>query len=167
MLSENFDTSDALPPGWTTTGADSTAWEIGTPGDTLFGPLSAYSLPNCAGTNIGGDYTGSQDISLITPAISIPPGGAVLTYRQWRDTEGDGDAASIRLLDPENNDVLIEELLGGIEWNDIAWATSDPLILPDSAKGRRVRIAFRFVSNKSDPQSFAGFYLDDVILKAN
>jgi len=167
LLSENFDATNTLPPGWTTTGADSTAWEIGTPGDTLFGPLSAYSLPNCAGTNIGGDYTGSQDISLITPAISIPPGGAVLTYRQWRDTEGDGDAASILLLDPENNDLLIEEFISGIEWNDIAWATSDPLLLPDSVKGRKVRIAFRFVSNESDPQSFAGFYLDDVILKSN
>jgi len=41
------------------------------------------------------------------------------------------------------------------------------VILPDSVSGRRIRIEFRFVSNDSDPQSFAGFYLDDIVVQSN
>jgi len=167
LLSEDFDAAAALPPGWTTTGADTTAWEIGVPTDTLFGPLTAHSIPYCVGTNIAGDYTSSQDIALITPVISVPASGATLTYHQWRDTEGDGDAASIRVLDADNNDTLIEEFVSAIEWNDAVWDASDPVLLPASANGKKVRIEFRFVSNESIPQSFAGFYLDNVLVKAN
>ena len=167
LLSEDFDAAAALPPGWTTTGADTTAWEIGVPTDTLFGPLAAHSAPHCAGTNIAGDYTASQDLSLITSVISVPATGATLTYHQWRDTEGDGDAASIRVLDAENNNALIEEFVSAIEWNDAAWDASDPVLLPASANGKKIRIEFRFVSNQSVPESFAGFYLDNVLIKAN
>jgi hypothetical protein len=167
LLNENFDSVEGLPPGWTTIGSGSTAWEIGTPGETLFGPITAHSIPHCAGTNLSGDYTGSQDISLITPAIQIPASGATLRYRQWLDTEGDGDAGTIRVLDAENNNRLIEEIVGNIEWNDTAWDTPQPVILPNSVSGKRIRLEFRFVSNDSDPQSFAGFYLDDIVVQSN
>ena len=167
LLNENFDSVEGLPPGWTTIGSGSTAWEIGIPGETLFGPITAHSIPHCAGTNLSGDYTGSQDISLITPAIQIPASGATLRYRQWLDTEGDGDAGTIRVLDAENNNRLIEEIVGNIEWNDTAWDTPQPVILPNSVSGKRIRLEFRFVSNDSDPQSFAGFYLDDIVVQSN
>ncbi len=167
LLNENFDNRSGLPRGWTTSGSDSTAWETGIPGKTLFGPLAAYSLPHCAGTNLDGDYTSSQDISLLTPVLRIPPTGATLTYRQWLDTEGDGDAGSIRILDAQNDDSLLEEIVSNIEWNDTDWNSPEPVTLPDSSKGRSIRIEFRFISNKSDPQSFAGFYLDDILILAN
>tara|TARA_B100001057_G_scaffold173570_2_gene174243 strand:- start:16445 stop:17272 length:828 start_codon:yes stop_codon:yes gene_type:complete len=167
LLNENFDSVEGLPPGWATIGSGSTAWEIGIPGETLFGPIAARSIPHCAGTNLSGDYTGSQDISLITPAIQIPASGATLRYRQWLDTEGDGDAGTIRVLDADNNNRLIEEIVGNIEWNDTAWDTPQPVILPNSVSGKRIRLEFRFVSNDSDPQSFAGFYLDDIVVQSN
>ncbi|MCH2063933.1 MAG: choice-of-anchor J domain-containing protein [Roseibacillus sp.] len=167
LLSEDFDGSAALPQGWTTTGADTTAWEIGVPTDTLFGPIAAHSPPYCAGTNIAGDYTSSQDISLITPVISVPVTGATLTYHQWRDTEGDSDGGSIRVLDADNNDALIEEFVNLIEWNDTNWNTSDPVALPASASGKNIRLEFRFVSNESAPESFAGLYLDNIVLMAD
>ena len=71
------------------------------------------------------------------------------------------------MLDAENNDALIEEFVSAIEWNDAVWDASDPVLLPASANGKKVRIEFRFVSNESIPQSFAGFYLDNVLVKAN
>ena len=167
LLDENFDNAKGLPPGWVASGSGSTAWEIGIPGETLFGPVTANSIPHCAGTNLSGDYTASQDVSLITPAIQIPASGATLTYRQWLDTEGDGDAGAIRILDAGNDNRLLEELVGNIEWNDTAWDNPPPVTLPNSASGKLIRLEFRFVSNDSNPESFAGFYLDDIILQSN
>ena len=167
LLDENFDNAEGLPPGWVASGSGSTAWEIGIPGETLFGPVTANSIPHCAGTNLSGDYTASQDVSLITPAIQIPASGATLTYRQWLDTEGDGDAGAIRILDAGNDNRLLEELVGNIEWNDTAWDNPPPVTLPNSASGKLIRLEFRFVSNDSNPESFAGFYLDDIILQSN
>ena len=44
LLNENFDSVEGLPPGWTTIGSGSTAWEIGIPGETLFCLL--YTSPS-------------------------------------------------------------------------------------------------------------------------
>ena len=166
LFREDFDASKDLPPGWTTRGNGTTAWEVGVPTGTQFGPEAASSLPHCAGTNITGDYTSSQDISLLSPVIPIPVTGASLSFQQWRDTEGDGDAASIRIVDADNNDALIAELLNNIAWNDVTWNASDPLALPEAANGKNVRIEFRFVSDKSNPETYAGFYIDDIVVEA-
>ena len=167
LLLENFDAGPNLPPGWTTSGSDTTAWEVGVPTGTQFGPEAASSIPHCVGTNIAGDYTSSQDVSLRTPVIPIPVTGASLSYQQWRDTEGDGDAASIRILDADNNNALLTELASNIEWNDVTWNASDPIALPEVANGKNVMIEFRFVSNDSDPDTYAGVYFDDILVKAN
>ena len=167
LLNENFDSAEELPRGWTVQGSGSVAWEIGVPGETLFGPITAYSTPHCAGTNLSGDYTGSLDISLISPAVQIPPSGATLSYRQWIDTEGDGDTGSIRVLDAEADNRLLGEIVSNIDWNDTAWNAPQPVTLPNLALGRSIRLEFRFISNESDPQSFAGFYLDDIVLQSN
>lgn len=167
LLLEDFDGSVDLPAGWTTSGSGTTAWEVGIPVETEFGPQAASSSPHCVGTNIAGDYTASQDISLVSPVIPIPVTGASLSYQQWRDTEGDGDAASIRILDADNGNALLAELVTNIEWNDVTWNASDQVALPPEANGKNVKIEFNFLSNKSNPETYAGVYFDDIMVKAN
>lgn len=167
LFFEDFDAEAALPPGWTTNGGDTTVWGVGVPVGAAFGPPTATSLPNCAGTNIGANYTASQDLSLISPEIAMPASGASLSYRQWRDTEEDGDMASIRVLDADNNETLIEELVTGIQGSGGDWESPDPLVLPNATNGRNVKLEFRFASNDGAAPSFAGFYLDDIRLQAN
>ena len=167
LFSENFDGVAALPPGWTSTGADATGWEVGAPFGAAFGPIVANSPPNCVATNINSEYNPSQDVSLVTPVIAVPATGATLSYQQWRDTEGDGDAASVRVLDADNNDSLIVELVTGIEGNDNEWNSPAPVVLPNATHGRNIKLEFRFISNDLGGAEYAGFYLDDVRLEAN
>ena len=93
---------------WTTSG---TAWEVGDPSlGSATGPPSANSGLNCAGTVIEGDHAGSTEYSLITPVISVPAGGATLTFEQFIDSDEAGDIGSVRVLDADNGDALIEFL---------------------------------------------------------
>jgi len=110
LLEENFDgiNGPGVPDGWTTSGANGTAWEVGDPsGGPDTGPTAASSDPNCAGTNIAGNYTDSADVSLITPVIGVPAGGATLSFQQFIDTDLGGDVGTVRILDADNSDAEI------------------------------------------------------------
>ena len=87
LFSENFDdvVAPGLPDGWETTGAGATAWELGDPAGGT-GPDEASSGPNCVGTNLTTNYAPSADVSLISPAIPIPAGGATLSFQQLNST---------------------------------------------------------------------------------
>ena len=163
MLEENFDgvVDGTLPAGWTTRGGGTTVWEVGNPGAGT-GPLAARSGPNCAATNIAGNYTALADVSLISPSFSVPPEGATLEFQQFIDTDEAGDVGTIRILDGDNADALIEEMNppGAIEGFLAGW-TAESFLLPASAIGRNIRIEFRFVSNDNGDE-WAGFYIDDV-----
>ena len=76
-------------------------------------------------------------------------------------------ASSIRILDADNGDALIEVLdpPGIIEGIAAGW-TAEAVVLPASAAGRNVKIEFQLVSN-DNAQEFAGFYIDDVLVEAN
>ncbi|MCB1134449.1 MAG: hypothetical protein KDN05_25265, partial [Verrucomicrobiae bacterium] len=68
LFSENFDAAAALPASWTSSGPDNgTDWEVGVPSGVISGPVTAFTEPNCAGTNISGYYTENVDVSLISP----------------------------------------------------------------------------------------------------
>lgn len=168
-LSETFDASAALPAGWTTNGTvNGTAWQIGLPSGVSSGPSAAHSAPHCAGTNIGGYYTGETDVSLFSPVLSIPPGiGAKLSFWQHIDTDLSGDFAAVRILDADNADapipgVGIEEIAGD---GSAGWTAVTLALTPAQVGGKNIKVEFRFTSNPGntpDLDVWSGFYIDDV-----
>lgn len=159
--------------GWTTGGiagdAPGTAWERGVP-DWNFGPTAAHSGTRCFGTNLAGDHTADADVWLRSPVIDLrDPAirGARLRFHQFRDTDSGMDLGSVRILDPGAGDAPlagVDALFTDIGGAGAAW---EELVadLPAEALGRRIRIEFRFASN-GDP-SYAGWYVDDVVVEAN
>lgn len=169
IFAEDFDSEvgPALPAGWSTS-ATGTAWELGDPtGGSFTGPSAAKSGPNCVGTAISTEHAPATDYSLITPVIAVPASGATLNFEQFIDSDEDGDVGTIRILDADNADALIEELNppGSIEGISAGWS-AESFALPAAANGANIRIEFRFVSNENG-QEFAGFYIDDVSVEAN
>jgi hypothetical protein len=169
LLSEGFE-GGALPDGWDNTGpgdGSATDWEVGNPtGGAPTGPPSAATDSFCAGTNIAANYTASVDVSLVSPAIGIPLGGAMLTFNRFIDTDGVGDFGSVRILDADAADAPIAEVVTGLGGISDGW-TPVSIILDGATYGERnVKIDFRFVSN-ADANVWAGFYIDDVEVTAN
>jgi hypothetical protein len=82
------------------------------------------------------------------------------------DTDLALDVGTIRILDADNADALIEEMNppGNIEGILGDWS-AESFTLPASASGKNIKIEFRFVSDAST--EFAGFYVDDVLVEAN
>lgn len=174
LLSEHFDAAAALPDGWVRSGpVNGTTWEVGVPSGAISGPDAAASLPNCAGTNIGGYYTENTDVTLTSPPIAIPAGSAAtLTFRQLIDTDNGGDSGSVRILDADDADTPINGLeitgLQGLGSIGDGW-TQQTLSLPSvDVGGRTIKVQFRFVSDAGtvqDTDVFGGFYIDDVLVE--
>lgn len=170
LFAEDFDAAAALPAGWTSNGpVNGTDWQVGVPSGVMSGPVTAFTEPNCAGTNIAGYYTENTDVSLVSPVISIPAAsGATLSFRQLIDTD-DFDAGSVRVLDADDADAPIIGLalnnLRGTGSDGDGW-TENTLALPAvNVGGKNIKIEFRFVSNAGSSQDidiFSGFYVDDV-----
>lgn len=168
LLDESFDLAAALPTGWTSNGpSNGTDWEVGIPsGGEGLGPDSAFSLPNCAGTNLSGFYTENANVSLTSPSFFVPLGqDLVLSYQQYIDTDllgaVDDDAGTILILDADSAEVLFS--VPEIEGEGQAW-TSEELTIPD-VSGRNIQIEFNFTSNAGTVTStdvWSGFYVDDV-----
>ena len=167
ILEENFDgvPGPGLPDGWSTA-AGTTAWEVGDPSAGP-GPPAAVSVVNCAGTGMTTYYAGSTTYSLISPAFAAPASGATLSFQQYIDTDLAGDVGTIRILDADNADTLIEEMNppGNIEGAAEGWTTKS-FALPAAAQGMNIKIEFRFGSN-GNGQEWAGFYVDNVRVETN
>jgi hypothetical protein len=174
LFSENFDAAAALPAGWTSNGpVNGTDWEIGVPSGVPSGPVTAFTAPNCAGTNIGGYFTENTNVSLVTPVITIPADtGATLLFRQLIDTDDDnGDIGSVRVLDADNADAPIAglEITGltgtGSEGEGDGWSENSLVMPALDVGGKNIKIEFNFVSDAGtalDADVFGGFYVDDV-----
>lgn len=166
LLSEDFESVAApgVPADWSV--ADNgagTAWTVGSPAGAGTEPDAAAGGTQCAGTNIGANYTGSAVASIITRAFSVPASGAVLRFSQYIDTEApiSGDLGSIRLLNAGDDSVLAGgDVAIGLEGITETW-TRETLPLPAAANGLNVKLEFRFESD-SDGETFAGFYIDDL-----
>jgi hypothetical protein len=177
LFSENFDTAAALPAGWSSNGpVNGTDWQVGVPSGVPTGPVTAFTVPNCAGTNIGGYFTENTNVSLVTPVIAIPADtGATLLFRQLIDTDDDnGDIGSVRVLDADNADAPIAGLeitgLKGFGSEGDGW-TENSLLMPAlNVGGKNIKIEFNFVSDAGTAQDidvFGGFYVDDVSVSLN
>ena len=170
LLSETFDAAAQLPVGWTSNGpVNGTDWEVGVPSGVASGPASAFTLPNCVGTNIAGYYTENVDVSLKSPVLAIPAGnGATLRFRQLIDTDGFADFGAVRILDADNADTPI----AGLELTSIAgvggaWTQNSLEMPPLNVGGKNIRIEFNFTSNAGatpDGDVYSGFYVDEVFV---
>jgi len=172
LLSEDFESG--LPGTWATSdNGAGTAWQAGTPdGNGIFPdtePTAAANGTQCAGTNITAPYTASATASLVSPAFTVPAGGATLNFNLYIDTEisPSGDVGSIRLLNASDDSVLVG---GGVTTTNLEGVTEEwaaqSLPLPEAASGLEVKIEFLF-SSDADTDLFAGFYIDDVLVEAN
>jgi hypothetical protein len=166
LLAEDFEsvTGPGAPAGWSATdNGAGTAWEVGAPSGAATGPDAAASGTQCAGTNIGANYTASAEASLVTRPFTVPATGATLKFRQYIDSEAtpSDDLGSIRLLNAGDDTVLAGgDVATGLEGILETW-TNESIPLPAVANGLSVKLEFRFVSD-ADAEAFAGFYIDDV-----
>ncbi len=166
LLVEDFEsvTALALPTDWSVTdNGAGTVWEIGSPAGAVTGPETAANGLQCAGTNIGADYTTSAQASLITQAFTVPANGATLNFSQYLDSEvtPSGDLGSSRLLNANDDSILAGgDLATNLEGNLQQW-TSQSIALPAVANGLSVKIEFLFASDE-DAEVASGFYIDDI-----
>jgi len=163
---EDFE-GGALPAAWSVidnAGTGNTLWEVGEPSGAGTGPTTgAGGSTNCAGTNITGDYAADADVSLITPAIAIPAGGATLSFEQWIDTDLGNDIGTINVLNGGGG--FLGQLATGIAGADAAWDTPPPSYSLAAYAGQTIKLEFLFTSDASS--NWAGWYLDDVTVTAD
>jgi hypothetical protein len=136
---------------------------VGSPSGAVTGPETAANGLQCAGTNIGANYTNPAQASLVTKAFTVPAGGATLNFSQYIDTEvtPSGDLGAIRLLNAGDNSVLTGgDLATNLEGNLQQW-TNQSIALPTVANGLSVKIEFFFESDE-DAELASGFYIDDI-----
>jgi hypothetical protein len=167
---ESFDGGPSLPTDWTSgtnTPPDTgtTHWELGNPaGGPLTGPPVAKSSPNCVGTNISSNYGISTDIWLRSPGtIDLTAAtGATLHFQQFLDIETAFDRGSVRvLLASDETQQLGVDLINPTDGTSSDWKEIS-VELPPEALGEVIKLEFRFESD--EVQSFAGWYIDDVVV---
>jgi hypothetical protein len=170
LLSQDFE-GGALPVGWAVTdNGNGTAWSVGMPNGTGTEPDSAIGGSFCAGTNINANTTNSAGCSLVSPAFTVPAGGATLTLSYYIDTEaasGGQDFGTIRLLNAaDGTPVAGGVVAASLEGITTAWLPAQVIALPAAANGLSLKLEFAFEAD-ADGQNFSGFYIDDVKVTVN
>jgi hypothetical protein len=122
---------------------------------------------NCAGTNVADDYADEvATVSLTSPQIPIPAGGATLTFRQHIDTDAPNDFGTLRLLDATDTEIIEGAFpVASIHGVEAGW-TDESYTLPPSAAGQSVKLVFELTTN-ADGTVYKGFYIDDVKVVGN
>jgi len=154
-----LDDFDRDEKGWTHSGTGD-EWEKGTPN---YGIAYAASAPNCWATDLDGDYPGTVDAALTSPAVEIET-GTRLSFKHWYNIEEYG-------LD--NGTGLVEVSPNGSTWNDISgggysgkagsgWRT-ETLSLSGYNPGR-INVRYRLNADQTIEFYYPGWYIDDVSL---
>jgi hypothetical protein len=111
VMSEDFE--EGLEPlGWTH-GGEMDEWEVGVPS---FGPTSAHSPINCAGTDIDGSYEIRTDSFLQSPLLNFS-GRASATISLWAWLD----------IDDKDRVVLEASADGGSYWTEISRLDPSPV----------------------------------------
>jgi hypothetical protein len=161
LYDEDFEPDEG---GWTTgvDGDPGSDWELGTP-TSIFEPASgAHSGVNCFGTIIGGTYSVSANVWLLSPEIDLTTAAvATLSYFEFRDIDDFGDSGSITIFDAADDSLIavLEADVTGLN-NDWAEVTFE---MPAAALGKTIQIEFRFTSDPASLPLF-GWYIDDVLV---
>ncbi len=103
---------------------------------------------------------------MTSPPVSIPAGGATLSFRQYIDSEAPGDVGAVRLLDATDTEIVEGDFpVEGIDGIEAGW-TNKSYDLPPSAAEQDVKVVFEFSTDAPGPV-YKGFYIDDVVVTGN
>jgi len=170
LLSESFDADGpGLPAGWIGSkdpGTAGTDWQVGDP--SFLPGLADGNGTNAVGTNVAGLYADEDaTITLTSPAIAVPAGGATLSFIQYIDSNAaNGEAGAVRLLDATDTEIAEGAFpVTGIDGVEAGW-TFQTFPLPPSAAGQSVKLVFEFTTAASGA-AYHGFYIDDVVVTAD
>ena len=137
-----------------------TSWELGTPSAST-GPLTGANDSTFAWSTNLGDYGPNSNISLRSPSIDLTAASnAELSFRIFRDADGFGDTAAIRVLRSSDLTLLGDEIPIDLNIFDNDWSLIR-IPLPKNSIGTSVVIEWNFISDDS-PDAFSGLSLDDV-----
>ena len=170
IFEENFDGQQAQVQV-----AQQTIWEMGAP---TSGPMNASSGAACFATVLGGQYPDNADDPAILPSMTIPAGGATLSFVHYHDIESDFDGGHVlistdqgqtfALLDPQGGYTHQQVValgtpgFSGISGTGAGWT---PVSFDLGAFANQdVIIAFRFASDGSITAD--GWYIDDITVTA-
>ncbi|UCE37914.1 MAG: Ig-like domain-containing protein [Thermoplasmata archaeon] len=173
-----FDDMESGKGGWRPWNNNrGTSWQLGNPSG--FGPGSAYSLPNCWGTNLVTDYTTSAEATLRMPYLDLRLAQeANLTFMHWYDINGvwnDGGWVEVSLdngqtwmrIYPEGGypDIDGNWFDGCYAGTTAAWTKAEFNLT--AFVGNIILIRFRLYDYMWDgPMEGAGWYIDDVNVSA-
>ena len=166
------DFSGGMPAGWSISG---TVWQVGVPAYSG-GPASCPSAPNCAGTNLTGQYSSSMawDAHCITTSdISLAGlASATLSFMSWWETEVSFDGGRVQVYangqwgNPATVTPPYNKTFGSQNcwaFNDKAWNEHTVDLTPYA--GQTIRLRFCFYSDGS--VNYAGWYIDDLMILGN
>jgi hypothetical protein len=167
LLEEYFDAAGpGLPAGWVAVNA-TTVWDVGDPSGLP--DLQNGNATNCVGTNVvTGLYADEvATVTLTSPPVPIPVGGATLSFRQYIDSDiAKGDVGAVRLLDANDTEIVEDDFpVTSIDGFEEGW-TNKSYTLPASAEGQDVKVVFEF-STAASGSVYYGFYIDDVLVTGN
>ena len=165
---EDFEADDG---GFSDTNA---IWEWGTPSN---GPGSAHSGVKVWGTGLSSNYPNSANGTLESPVITVPAGGAELSFWHWYDTESYYDGGNVKvstdggitwtILPLDYNEDAASSSNAGIPgepcfsghdqgvWEEVTYAM-------DGYAGQDIIIRWHFGSDGS--VDYPGWFIDDVVL---
>ena len=137
-----------------------TSWELGTPSASTGTLTGANDSALAWSTNLG-DYGPNSNISLRSPSIDLTAASnAELSFKVFRDADGFGDTAGVRILRSSDLTPLGDEIPIDMNIFDDDWSTIR-MPLPKNSIGTSVVIEWNFISDDS-PDAFSGLSLDDV-----
>ena len=143
--------------------SDNVVWELGTP---EFGPPTAFSVPDCWGTNLDGTYPINCDVSITSDWITLRPDSQFALWHWYSINE--------YLLEDAYG--VVEVTTNGADWQDVTplpgvyvgtgedWI---PETIDLSSYGAvDVRLRLRLYSQEAEIvlYYYAGWYVDDVSL---
>ncbi|UCE36614.1 MAG: Ig-like domain-containing protein [Thermoplasmata archaeon] len=165
-------------PGWDawteqaySPGIGPTNWEIGDP--MGWGPGSAYSGTNCAGTNIDDNYYEYADIMLVTPFVELGPSPQLLSFMHWYEMDTWEDEGGFVEIDDGGGWSQIYPLGGYPDWGMMGGYWTDGYTGISSGweyaefdlsayANSVVQVRFHFASEDWGWQP--GWYVDDIYL---
>ena len=152
--------------GWGNWYADNGIWDVGEP---TYGPDSAHSPTNCAGTILDGAYPHGPDSRLISPTIQLPVVNTneeiVLRFWHWFSYSNEvlsDDNGTVQIRTYENNAWSAWESKGTRVLYSAVWSPYQ-INLAEYA-GKFIQIGFLHVDNSSvhGHHESSGWYIDDI-----
>ena len=132
------------------------SWAIGTP---TTDSVSAYSTPNCAGTNLNGDYPNNSNDRLTSPSISLEAYSSgdliTLSFYHWYYLESCCDDANLRI---STDSGMSWETIVTFTGNASDWISYEMDL--SSFAGQTIMLDFQLTSDSSG--TYKGWYVDDI-----